>query len=382
VDLVVLSEVRWGYFRTRKQFLLSRFPERWRVFFAQPPAIGADDPWTPRREGRVTYFTVPFLKPGTKSAIYNAISGTPAGRLAIEAIAERHLRARLRELGVEPEPAVLVSNIYCPGALSRLPRKLVIYDFNDSPFQFSGVPDWARGYWRRTLGEVEALFVVSEYYRRQLGTETEKPLILLGNGVEFEAFAAPNDVPSDLAALPRPLIGYVGLLSHFLDFDVLEALRAGRRGGTLVLVGPGTPATETAVRELASREGVAVLGSRPYERVPAYMQALDVGVIPFRANDPFVQGINPNKVYQYLAAGLPVVTTPVLDLAPQLPHLQYASDPAGWRLALDRALDAPADRQARRSLARPHDWNALAARMVGEIERRMIPAGGSAPAIA
>jgi teichuronic acid biosynthesis glycosyltransferase TuaH len=277
---------------------------------------------------------------------------------------------------------VLVSNIYCPGALSRLPRKLVIYDFNDSPFQFSGVPDWARGYWRRTLGEVEALFVVSEYYRRQLGTETEKPLILLGNGVEFEAFAAPNDVPSDLAALPRPLIGYVGLLSHFLDFDVLEALRAGRRGGTLVLVGPGTPATETAVRELASREGVAVLGSRPYERVPAYMQALDVGVIPFRANDPFVQGINPNKVYQYLAAGLPVVTTPVLDLAPQLPHLQYASDPAGWRLALDRALDAPADRQARRSLARPHDWNALAARMVGEIERRMIPAGGSAPAIA
>lgn len=52
MDLLVLSEVRWGYFRTRKQFLLSRFPASWRVFFAQPPAVGADDPWEPRREGR------------------------------------------------------------------------------------------------------------------------------------------------------------------------------------------------------------------------------------------------------------------------------------------------------------------------------------------
>ena len=51
MDLVVLSEVRWGYFRTRKQFLLSRFPERWRVFFAQPPAAGDDDPWWPRARG-------------------------------------------------------------------------------------------------------------------------------------------------------------------------------------------------------------------------------------------------------------------------------------------------------------------------------------------
>ena len=79
MDLLVLSEVRWGYFRTRKQFLLSRFPSAWRIFFAQPPGGGAEDPWTPRTEGRVTYFTVPFLKPGTKSAAYNALAGTAPG---------------------------------------------------------------------------------------------------------------------------------------------------------------------------------------------------------------------------------------------------------------------------------------------------------------
>lgn len=371
MDLVVLSEVRWGYFRTRKQFLLSRFPSAWRVFFAQPPGGGADDPWEPRREGRVTYFTVPFLKPGTKSGLYNRVASHPAGRAAIELGAELWLGHMLRRLGVDPEPVVMTSNVYCPAALSRLPKKLVLYDFNDSPFQFSVSPEWARGYWERTVRQARAVFVVSEFYRRQLAGETDRPLILLGNGVEMSHFEAPREVPADLRALPRPWLGYVGLLSHFLDFELLEAVRRNRRGGTVVLIGPGSPATEAAVAELASREGVAVLGPKPYAEVPAYMQALDVGLIPFRASDPFVQGINPNKVYQYLAAGLPVITTPVLDLQESPPDLLFATTTEEVTRALATALDAPADRARRRTLASPHDWDVLAARMVNEIETRL-----------
>jgi glycosyltransferase involved in cell wall biosynthesis len=368
VDLVVLSEVRWGYFRTRKQFLLSRFPERWRIFFAQPPAVGADDPWIPRSEGRVTYFTVPFLKPATTRAAYNAVAATAAGRWLITRWAANRLRARLAALGVDRHPVALVSNIYAVPALSRLQAKLIFYDFNDHPLQFAGVPAWARRYWEATLDQVDALFVVSEYYRRELAAQTSKPLTLLGNGVETAHFETPGAEPADLAALPRPRIGYLGLLSHFLDFQTLEALRRARRGGTLVLIGPGSPATDAAVGELAAREGVAVLGAKPYEQVPAYMQHLDVGLIPFRAQERFVQGINPNKVYQYLASGLPVVTTPVLDLAPAPPHLQFASTPDETVAAVSAALSAPRDPQARRALARAHDWDALAARMVRTIE--------------
>ncbi|MBI1798697.1 MAG: glycosyltransferase [Candidatus Eisenbacteria bacterium] len=371
MDLVVLSEVRWGYFRTRKQFLLSRFPPRWRVFYAQPPASGADDPWEPRTEGNVTYFTVPFLKPSTASSIYNTLSRAAPGRAAIETAAEWFLRSRLRKLGVEACPAVMVSNIYCPGALSRLSRKLIFYDFNDHPLQFAGVPSWARRYWRATLDQVDTLFVVSEYYRRELAAQIQRPPVLIGNGVECARFEAPNEAPADLERLPRPRIGYIGLLSHFLDFETLEALRRGRGTGTLVLIGPGTRATETRVAELVKRGGVAVLGPRAYDRVPAYLQHLDVGVIPFRANDPFVQGINPNKVYQYLASGLPVVTTPLLDLEPAPPHLQFASTPDQAVDAVRAALASPADAAARRSLARPHDWDALAERMVATLESRL-----------
>ena len=371
MDLVVLAEVRWGYFRTRKQFLLSRFPERWRIFYAQPPAAGADDPWEPRTEGRVTHFTVPFLKTVTTQPLYNAIAGTAPGRAAIEWGAERWLLSRLERLGVEREPVVMTSNIYAPGALERLRKRALFYDYNDNPFQFAGVPAWAKGYWERTARQVDQFFVVSEFYRRELERATDRPVTLIGNGVEFDHFAAPRPEPPDLAALPRPRIGYLGLLSHFLDFEALEALRQARRGGTLVLIGPGSPATDQAVRSLASREGVALLGPRPYGEVPAAMQALDVGVIPFRAQDRYVQGINPNKVYQFLAAGRPIVTTPVQDLDPVFPSIQFASTPAEMAAAAGRALDGGVDPEACRSLARPHDWSGRAATMVAEIERRL-----------
>lgn len=371
MDLLALSEVRWSYFRTRKQFLLSRFPERWRVFFAQPPGSGGDDPWTPRREGNVTCFTVPFLKPATTQPLYNAVASTSLGRRMIERAAGSHLRRMLAKLGVAPDPVVMLSNVYAVGALAGLRRRLAVYDFNDSPFQFSGSPGWARDYWRRSLAQVDMLFAVSEHYRRQLATETDKPVVFLGNGVEFDHFAKARPVPDDMEDLPRPRIGYLGLLSHFLDFEVLEALRQARRGGTLVLIGPGSPATEARVMELSSRGGVALLGPRPYEQVPAYLQSLDVGVIPFQAQNPFVQGINPNKVYQYLASGVPVVTTPLLDLPSASPLLQFASDPGGFARAAGRALEVSRDPGACRSLARPYDWSALAGRMVAEIESRM-----------
>src|SRR5437763_16791513 len=134
---------------------------------------------------------------------------------------------------------------------------------------------------RRTLAQVQGVFVVSEWYRRQLASETDRPLIVLGNGVEMAHFAPPRTLPPELLALPSPRIGYIGLLSHFLDFDLLEALRQRRGNGTLVLVGPGSPATAARLAEFGRRDGVALLGPRPYANVPAYFQGLDVGVIPF-----------------------------------------------------------------------------------------------------
>ena len=259
VDLVVLSEVRWGYFRTRKQFLLSRFPDRWRIFFAQPPARAATIRGRRAREGNVTYFTVPFLKPGTTAALYNAlVDGSPSGAALNERVAERYLSSQLRRArrraraGGDGRPTSTRARRAFAASeeagILRLQRQpvSVLRAFRPGPGRTGG----ARS------SRSDALFVVSEHYRRQLAAETDRPLVTLGNGVEVDAVR-------DRRARCRPTcadcrghaIGYVGLLSHFLDFETLEALRRSRRGGTLVLIGPGLGHDDQAVDQLARARG-------------------------------------------------------------------------------------------------------------------------------
>ena len=127
----------------------------------------------------------------------SAPEGTVSARAAVERAAEAYLGRMLRRLGVEPRPVVMTSNIYCAGAVSRLPRKLLFYDFNDSPFQFARTPRWAAEYWRRTLASVDVFFVVSKFYRRELARETSLPLVMIGNGVELSHFEAPRPVPAE-----------------------------------------------------------------------------------------------------------------------------------------------------------------------------------------
>jgi hypothetical protein len=259
VDLLALAEVRWSYFRTRKQFLLSRFPERWRVFYAQPPGSGADDPWTPRREGNVTVFTVPFLKPATTSAPYNAGAATSLGRAAIERAAVWSLESTLAKLGLARDAVLFVSNVYAARALERVPHRLAVYDFNDSPFQFAGSPRWARTYWDRTRAHIDLFFAVSEHYRRQLAQETDRPVITVGNGVEFARFATPRP------RCPRPAAARASAWAalHFLDFETLEAIRAARPGQSGAH-GPAFRGTSAPLAELARVEVLTVLGTVPY----------------------------------------------------------------------------------------------------------------------
>jgi hypothetical protein len=81
--------------------------------------------------------------------------------------------------------------------------------------------------------------------------------------------------------------------------------------------------------------------------------------------------MNPNKIYQYLAAGIPAVTTPLLDLPAAPPDLQFASSPDEMVEAVRVALASGNDPAPRRAIARPHDWDAIAARMVDIMQSRL-----------
>jgi glycosyltransferase involved in cell wall biosynthesis len=361
-DLVCLAEVAWGYFRTRKQFLLTRLARSWRVVYVEPPAFGRGGSWRARPADGLTVVTAPFVKPGTSVPLYNALLSSKVARAVVEGAAAAAVRFWLGRLGVR-RPVCLVSNVFAVNALPGLAPRLVCYDFNDHPLQFPTAPRWTESYFHRLLAAADLVLSVSEPYRRELAALTRSPVITLENGVEFERFARPAGGPlSSMSALARPRLGYLGKLSTFLDVPLLVRL-ADRFPGTLVLAGPRPAEMRAALAPVLAHPRVRWLGELPYDDVPRFLAGLDVALIPFLAGHRFTTGIHPNKLYQYLAAGLPVVSSPIEGMSDDPAGLRFASGAEGFEEAVRRALGVEPDRARLRERAREHDWDDIAARM-------------------
>jgi glycosyltransferase involved in cell wall biosynthesis len=172
----------------------------------------------------------------------------------------------------------------------------------------------------------------------------------------------PQGAPEELRALPRPWIGFMGAIFVYLDYDLLLATARAFPKASLVMLGPVHDARGAA--RLAREPNVHFLGPRPQDSIPGYVGAFDVCLSPFKAGD-VRRAVNPLKIYEYLALGRPVVSTPLESLAqePVARWIHFAEDPDAFVAAIRRALaeDDPGRRAARREAARPYAWETLSA---------------------
>jgi glycosyltransferase involved in cell wall biosynthesis len=174
----------------------------------------------------------------------------------------------------------------------------------------------------------------------------------------FAAALAPGEPDPAVAALPAPRIVFTGaIVSIKLDFPLIAELARLRPSWSFALVGPVGPGDpRTDVSQLAAEPNVHLLGARAYRDLPAVLRAADAGLIPYAANQ-LTASIFPMKVYEYLAAGLPVVATPLPALA-GVADVATAPDAAGLAALLDDALagDSPEARADRSARAAAHSW--------------------------
>ncbi|HVL78917.1 MAG TPA: glycosyltransferase [Sphingomicrobium sp.] len=144
--------------------------------------------------------------------------------------------------------------------------------------------------------------------------------------------------PDDQADLPRPRLGFYGVIDERFDIELLRQIADIRPNWSFVMVGPVVKISED---ELPRAANIHYLGSKTYEQLPAYLGGWDVALMPFAMNDS-TQFISPTKTPEYLAGGRPVVSTPVRDVVRHYGHLQgvkIACDADGFIACCERMLD-------------------------------------------
>jgi len=216
---------------------------------------------------------------------------------------------------------------------------------------------------RQMLRSVDAVIVVSKNLY-----DTKSPLnahtYLVPNGVNSQAYvAALSDpsLPDELQAIKPPRLGYSGLISGKLDFTLLKALALAHPEWSLVFLGEVSRDFKEAPtwQELRRLPNVHFLGSRQVSQVPYYLKGFHVGLMPYIQSRQ-VDNISPLKLYDYLAAGLPIVSVDMPAAREFSHHIHFAPGAEGFAESVRAALadTIPERQEARRSLAAQHTWQA------------------------
>jgi glycosyltransferase involved in cell wall biosynthesis len=204
--------------------------------------------------------------------------------------------------------------------------------------------------------------------------DEERPLTgsrahFLDHGVDVDHFTArpPFDWPDDIRSIDGPRIGFFGALDDFLvDFDLLERLAAELPDASLVLIGDATH----PMGRYDKYPNVHWLGFRPYDTIPAYGSAFDVAIMPWLDND-WIHHSNPIKLKEYLALGLPVVSTDFAELAAYTDRVRGVRSHAEFVEAVRRTLTEGGLKQplALRRSVLAYSWHSRARELLDLAER-------------
>jgi glycosyltransferase involved in cell wall biosynthesis len=365
---IVHSHLRWDFVWQRPQQLFSRIAATHPVLFVEEPietdgAAALDVTVTP--EGVVR--AIPRL-PSARSMTVDAQCAATLPLL------EAALRGHPALAGRFDAPIQwFYSPMTAPCYLDRFGAVGTVYDCMDelSGFRFAP-PD---------LGEREDVLLAAadvvftggyELYRAKSARHPDTHFY--GCGVDAEHFAraraAATAVPADLAELPRPVVGYYGVIDERLDYELLESLAADLPAASVVMVGP---LAKVAEADLPRAPNLHWLGSRRYADLPSIVKAFDVCLMPFAMNAA-TRYINPTKTLEYLAAGKPVVSTAVPDVVRQFADIVDVADSKAAFLASVRArLRAVDPRRLADGIARAQasSWEAIVRAMRGHVARAL-----------
>lgn len=248
---------------------------------------------------------------------------------------------------------------YHIGLISDYRPDLVVYDAVDEPKE--EFASWAP-YYPEILAKSDLMFASAQSIFNDL-SERHPNVHLIPNGVDFQHFAQKQPRPTDLPA-SLDLIGYSGAIAPWVDWDLLDYVVRENPALTFVFIGSLFQMKKFPLQ----RKNVKYLGLKHYSQLPGYLQHFKIGLIPFRLTE-MTKGCNPIKLYEYYAAGLPVLATPLPELY-AIPKIHLENDPQKFSKRLSVLIvEGNAGHVERLAFAQENDWSMRAGKIKGHIQK-------------
>ena len=298
-DLICLSHLRWRFVFQRPQHLMTRCAQERRVFFIEEPIFEPG--------------IVPRLQVERDGAVRVATPHLPAAASVAEA--RRQQRVLLDDLlGREGVTSYLLW-YYTPMALpftTHLEPVAVVYDCMDELSAFKNAPPELKELEAQLLERAD-LVLTGGHSLYEAKRHQHPNIHPFPSSVDVEHFGRARRVkedPADQADIPHPRLGFFGVIDERMNFELLEGVAAARPDWHLVILGPIVKIDPAA---LPARPNIHYLGPKSYDELPRYVGGWDVALLPFALNEA-TRFISPTKTPEYMAAGLPVVSTSIRDV--------------------------------------------------------------------
>ena len=328
--LLCFSHLRWNFVFQRPQHLMGRFAREMAViYWEEPIEIGPKE--------------TAFLK-------VREAEGFPSVRVAVPHLpqgmsddAREGALKRLLDAHVASIRGPLVAWYYTPMMLPfsrHLDADVTVFDAMDELSKFKFAPVKLLELEQELIDKADIVFTGgSSLFEAK--KDRHPNVHCFPSSVDRTHFAkarARQFDPADQEDLPKPRLGFYGVIDERFDIDLLDQVAAMRPNWSFVMVGP---VVKIAEEDLPRRHNIHYLGGKTYDQLPAYLSGWDVALMPFAMNES-TQFISPTKTPEYLAGGKPVVSTPVKDVVRHygaLEGVQIAGDADSFVAACEKALE-------------------------------------------
>ena len=246
--------------------------------------------------------------------------------------------------------------------VSKYKPDLIVFDAVDVPK--NELASWAH-YYPETIKRSHLIFASAHSIYKRLSKEHSN-VHFIPNGVEYKHFSKHMERPKDLPNSPN-LIGYVGAIAPWVDWELLDYVVKEHPDITFIFIGTLLKMSRFPL----TQKNVLYLGYKQYSQLPAYLQNIKVGLIPFRLTE-MTKGCNPIKLYEYYATGLPVLATHLPELH-SVPLINLARSPQEFSSILKKLLkETDLEQKKRKEFAKRNNWHIRACEIDKQI-RSLVP---------